>query len=131
MGVRTVTTVRIHCPVAPETFAALVAGRGAALEADPAAAAVLAAIRGAGLGDFGSYTGVVEVALGLEVFTPTAAARPVQGRAGETSHVPMVIMTTWADADSAALDAAIAAIAAAHPWEVPVIELSQARMLQA
>jgi hypothetical protein len=117
--------------VAPETFDALVAGRGAALEADPAAAAVLAAIRGAGLGDFDRYAGVVEVALGIEVFTPTAAASPVQGRTGVTSHIPTVIMTTWADADSAELDAALAAIAAAHPWEVPVIELSQARMLRA
>lgn len=122
--------LRIHCPVAPETFAALVAGQGAALEADPAASAVLAAIRAAGLGDFGRYTGVVEAALGIEIFTPTAAARPAQGRAGVTSHVPTVILTTWAEMAPAALDAALVAIAAAHPWEVPVIEVSEARLLR-
>jgi hypothetical protein len=131
LGFQLVTTIRIHCPVTPETFAALVAGRGEALEADPSASAVLAVIRGAGLGDFRSYTGVVEAALGIEVFTPTEAARPVQGRTGATSHVPTVILTTWADVEPEALGAVGAAIAAAHPWEVPVIEMSQARLLRA
>jgi hypothetical protein len=129
LGFRQVITLRVHCPVAPETFAALVAGDGAALEADPAASAVLAAIRAAGLGDFGSYRGVVEVALGLEIFTPTASARPVMGKAGETSHLPTVILTTWADGASSALEPALAAIRDAHPWEVPVIELSEARLV--
>jgi hypothetical protein len=115
--------------VAPETFAALIAGQEAALEADPAAAAVLAAIRAAGLGDFGRYAGVVEAALGIEIFTPTSEAQPALGHAGATSHSPTVILTSWADADAPGLDEAVAAIAAAHPWEVPVIELSEARLL--
>lgn len=125
---RNVTTVRIHCPVAPDTFAALVAGHGEALESDPAAAAVLAAIRGAGLGDLGSYRGVIEATLGIEIFTPTADARPALGAAGVTSHSPTVILTTWADGEPVALESALAAIRAAHPWEVPVIELSAARL---
>lgn len=128
LGVRTVTVIRIHCPVTPETFAALVAGRGAALEVDPAASAVLAAIRAAGLGDFGSYRGVVEAALGIEIFTPTAAASPALGAAGVISHSPTVILTSWADGEPLAIEAALAAIRAAHPWEVPVIELSEARL---
>jgi hypothetical protein len=116
--------------VAPATFAALLAGRCDALEQDTAAAAVLAAIRGAGLGDFGRYTGVVEAGLGVEIFTPTAAAVPTLGAAGMTSHSPTLILTTWADADAPGLEAAIAAIVAAHPWEVPVIELSDAWLRQ-
>jgi hypothetical protein len=130
LGFRHVITLRVHCPVTPESFAALLAGDAGALERDPAAAAVLAAVRSAGLGDFGRYTGVVEAALGVEIFTPTAAARPVIGQAGVTSHCPTVILTTWAEADRPGLDEAVAAIAAAHPWEVPVIEISEARLLR-
>lgn len=129
-GFRRVVTLRVYCPVTPETFAALAAGQGAALETDAMVAPVLAAMRKAGLGDFGSYRGVFEAALGIEVFTPTAAASPVLGVAGETSHSPTLILTSWADADSAGLEAAIAAIAAAHPWEVPVIEMSDAWLRQ-
>lgn len=117
--------------MAPQTFAALLAGQFSALEHDQAAAAVLAAIRGTGLGNFGRYTGVVETALGIEVFTPTAAARPTLGAAGAASHSPTVMFTTWADAGASGLAEAVAAIAAAHPWEVPVIELSEARLLDA
>lgn len=121
--------MRVHCPVTPETFAALLAGRSDALEHDAAAAAVLAALRTAGLGDFGCYTGVVEAGLGIEIFTPTAAARPALGASGATSHSPTVVLTTWADPAAPGLAGALAAIAAAHPWEVPVIELSDARLL--
>jgi hypothetical protein len=121
-------TLRVHCPVTPETFAALLAGQGGALEADPAASAVLAAIRAAGVGDFGRYTGVVEAALGIEIFTPGETARPALGQAGVTSHSPTIILTSWIDAGSPGLAAAVAAIRAAHPWEVPVIELSESRL---
>jgi hypothetical protein len=99
------------------------------VERDGNAAAVLAAIRGAGLGDFGRYAGVMEVVPAMEIFTPGAEARPAVGRAGVTSHVPSVIITTWADTGWAGWDAALAAIAAAHPWEVPVIEISESRLL--
>lgn len=129
MGVRQVITLRIHCPVSPATFAALSAGRGDALEADTFAAPVLAAIRAAGLGNFGRYTGVVEAALGIEIFTPGAGAQPTLGQAGVTSHSPTVILTTWAEAGSATLDFALTAIKAAHPWEVPVIEMSETRLI--
>ena len=129
LGVRHVVTLRIHCPVSPETFAALAAGRGEALETDASAAPVIAAIRAAGLGDFGHYTGVMEAALGIEIFTPGAGARPALGKAGVTSHSSTVILTTWIDAGAPDLAGKLAAIRAAHPWETPVIELSEARLV--
>jgi hypothetical protein len=128
LGVRQVIRLSIHCPVAPNTFAALVAGEGGVLEADAMVAPVLAAIRAAGLGDFGRYTGVIEAALGIEMFTPGVGSRPARGQAGVTSHVPTIILTSWAEAGWPGLDDALAAIRAAHPWEVPVIELSEARL---
>ena len=124
--------VSVHVPVGADTLAALLAGDRMALEADPVMARMLAILRAPGaLGDFGMYHGVAEIGLGWETFAPSPAARPTLGSAGEVEHSPTVTLTTWipADAPAAAIDAALAALMEAHPWEVPVIEVLETRLL--
>ena len=104
---------------------ALLAGDFAAIERDPTASRMLAIIRADNpLGDFDLYRGVFEVSLGIEGFTPTAAARPTHGRAGASTLSPTAVITTYADAsaDQGAVAAALEALVRAHPWETPVIE---------
>ncbi|MCH7628572.1 MULTISPECIES: hypothetical protein [Novosphingobium] len=129
---RTVRAVRIHVPVAPETLAALLAGESAAMERDPVLYAMLAIVRDQpALGDFGLYNGVAEIALGWETFTPGPDAVPTLGTADETTFSPTVTVTTWLRDDAAEtdVDAALAALMSAHPWEVPVIEVTESRLL--
>ena len=131
LAARSARRIRIHCPVARATLAALLAADPEAIERDPASAAMLAIIRADNpLGDFGLYRGVFEVAFGLEGFIPTAAARPTLGGAGAAALSPTVIITTYAaaDADPGAVDAAIEALVRAHPWEIPVIELADVEL---
>ncbi len=123
---RRVRKLRIHCPVDAATLSALLAGDHQALEADTAAAKLLAVIRDEPrLGDFGLYSGVIEIGLGLESFTPSAAATPTLGEAGQVSLSPTVVLTTYVAADLplADRDPILARLVAAHPWEIPVIEL--------
>lgn len=126
---RRAIAVKIHCPIAAETLAALIAGDEAAVERDATAAAVLAVIRSDNpLGDFGLYKGVCEIAPGWESFRPGPDAKPTLGTSGERSLSPSAILTTYADAQ-ADISAALAALMVAHPWEVPVIELSEVDLL--
>ncbi|MBS0394963.1 MAG: hypothetical protein JSR54_10075 [Proteobacteria bacterium] len=123
--------ITVHCPVAPETLAALAGGDLRALAADPVAGRLLGFIeRSAELGDFGAYRGVCEVALGVECFTPTAAARPTLGTAGERAHSATVAINTYASAalEPARVEALLAALREHHPWEVPVIEVTAVRL---
>lgn len=124
--------VSVHVPVAAETLAALLAGDRSALEEDPVMARMLAILRAPGaLGDFGIYRGVAEIGLGWETFAPTPAANPTLGTAGEVHHSPTVTLTTWipAAAPQDSIDAALAALMDAHPWEVPVIEVIETLLL--
>jgi hypothetical protein len=126
---RDALAVKIHCPIAPATLVALLAGDVTALDADPAASALMSLLRaGSPLGDFGLYHGVVEIAPGWEHFTPAAGASPTLGKADTASLSSTVILTTYAPA-GADIDGALAALMAAHPWEVPVIEVQQTRLL--
>lgn len=129
---RPARALRIHCPVAEPVLARLLAGDRQALEDDPALAAMLAIVRGDNpLGDFGLYRGVMELAPGWELFTPTATARPTAGAADENAVSSTVILTVHLphDAPQDRIDAAIGAILRAHPWEVPVIELTETRLV--
>jgi hypothetical protein len=118
--------VRVHCPVSTNVLARLQAGEAAALADDAVLSAVVAVIRGSAvLGAIGPYRGVFELGFGLESFVPQADAVPTTGRAGEAAVVPTVVVKSYA-AQGAAIAAELAAIAAAHPWEVPVIEVGQA-----
>nr|WP_221236642.1 hypothetical protein [Novosphingobium taihuense] len=110
-------------------MAALIAGDQATLERDATAAAILAVIRAENpLGDFDLYKGVCEIAPGWESFQPGAAARPTLGTSGERSLSPTAILTTYADA-GADISESLAALMDVHPWEVPVIELSEVDLL--
>ncbi|WP_408590007.1 hypothetical protein [Novosphingobium sp.] len=129
---RAVTRLRIYVPVGESSLQALLAGDRKALQQDPVLAEMHRIIREQpALGDFGIYDGVAEIGLGWETFAPTDAAQPTLGAAGETSVSPTVTLTTWIDpaAPADVVEDALAALMAAHPWEVPVIELTETRML--
>jgi hypothetical protein len=104
------------------------AGDFDAIERDPVAARMLAIIRADNpLGDFGRYRSVFEMSFGLEGFTPTADAAPTLGQVGTHALSPTAVITTYLDvqAEPAALDEFIGLLAAAHPWETPVIEVAK------
>ena len=129
---RKARAVRIHCPVATETLTALLSGDTTTLNRDPVLSAMLAVIREQpALGDFGLYNGVAEVALGWETFAPGPAAKPTLGASGEVALSPTVTLTTWIGEGTSdiAVEAALDALLAAHPWEVPVIELTETQVL--
>ena len=129
-ALRRVRRLRVFCPVAADTLSRLMTG--AAVEDDPALGAMLAIVRGDNpLGDFGLYRGVVELQPGWESFMPTGEARPTVGAAGERSLSPTVILTIHIpyDASEAEVNRALDAIIAAHPWEVPVIEIDEVQLL--
>ena len=121
----------IHVPVAADTLRRLAAGEAGAVDEETALSAILAIVRAANpLGDFGPYRGVVELGLGWELFTPIADARPTLGAPDVESRSPTVVLRIHLDAGKAEqADAAIAAILAAHPWEIPVIERSVVELL--
>lgn len=83
------------------------------------------------LGDFGLYKGVVEISTGFESFSPTAEAKPTSGGAGEVAVSPTVIITTYIrdDAPEELVAASLNELVAAHPWEVPVIEVFQTSLV--
>lgn len=119
--------ITVYCPITPATLSALTRGELETLAHDPGAGPVLRFIEQcADLGALGSYSGVCEVSLGLETFTPGAAARPTLGAVGARAHSATAVLTTYAAATLPAerLDAIVAEIARRHPWELPVIELS-------
>lgn len=128
---RRVRVLTIHLPVSAATLRRLAAGEAEALDAEPAVSAVLAIIGQAGpLGDFGAYRGVVELGLGWELFTPASGARPTLGIAETENRSPTVILRVHVRDDAPGeADAAIASILAAHPWEVPVIEMATTELL--
>lgn len=125
-----VQRVTVYCPISAATFAALVRGEFEAAQRDPASAPLLKIIENSSeLGNFGTYKGVCELGLGYEAFTPAAGARPVLGADGRRSATPMITITTFVPGDvpDARLNALVSELAAAHPWEVPVIEVATVR----
>ncbi|WP_223805156.1 hypothetical protein [Tsuneonella flava] len=129
---RAVTALKIHCPLDDDTLALLMRGQVEEIHPDCALARVIAVVRGDNpLGDFGLYQSVIELGAGWELFTPGAAARPALGDAGANTVSPTAILTVYipADAVEGAVSAAIDAIVAAHPWEVPVIEIASTALV--
>lgn len=123
-AVRWVRDIRVYCPVAPQTLAAMMAGDPGAVERDATAAVLLGILRTPPLGDFGRYRDVVELALGYEGFRPGDGAVPTLGTVGEPSWSPTVILTAIYGAD-ADVDSLADQLLAAHPWDVPVIAVSE------
>ena len=77
------------------------------------------------------YRSVVELAPGWEFFTPSAGARPTLGAAdiGQASPTVVVTLHVAADVRDDVFDGLLDQLIAAHPWEVPVIELTAAALL--
>lgn len=126
MALRAARPLRIFCPVSAGTLAAAVAGDPGAIEHEAHVAVILALIRSeAALGNFGRYRGVCEIGFGAETFVPAPDATPTLGAPGEAAHSPTIALNTWIDValPGDEVERLITAIAALHPWEVPVIEL--------
>jgi hypothetical protein len=128
---RNVHRITIRCPISSLTLQAVLQGDGYALESDPSIAPILKLIEERpAFGDFGHYTGVCEVTVGLEAFTSGHASSPTLGTPGKRTASFTATVTTFVGetVDDQTLHALIEAIAAAHPWEVPVIELDSTRL---
>lgn len=129
---RAARALRVFCPIQPATLRAMLAADGSAIERDPHLAEMVRIIRdGSALGDFGIYKSVIEVSPGWEIFTPGPDATPTVGESGSPSTSPTAILTIYIakDAPSEMVDQGIAAILKAHPWEVPVVEMSETSLL--
>ena len=124
---RSVRAIKIHWPVSRRTVAAVGAGHVEALGDDESLAALLRELRASpGVGDFGLYQDVFEVSIGAEGFTPKDGALPAFGAVGGRTLSPTLALTTYIDAAAGEdeISQILARIVAAHPWEVPVVELS-------
>ncbi len=83
------------------------------------------------LGDFGIYRSVVEIGSGWEALTLGTAARAALSKAGIPEISPTITLTVYipAEADDETVSRASDVIMAAHPWKIPVIELSETQLL--
>lgn len=130
--VRAVKALRVFCPIEAYTLRAMLSGDASAMERDPTLSRLLNVIRSASpLGDFGIYKSVVEIAPGWELFSPADDAEPTLGEVGSTTRSPTAILIIYLpmDASREAVDNAIGALLAAHPWEIPVVELSETSLV--
>ena len=131
-ALRPVTALKVYCPVDQATMELLMQGELPADDGGSALAAILDIVRADNpLGDFGIYKSVMEIAPGLETFTPAPDASPTLGEAGTASVSPTAVLTIYipSEAPQDKVTRAIDAIVAAHPWEVPVIEVSETRLV--
>lgn len=129
---RKVRILRLSWPVEAATFAALMGGHAAALETDPWFARLLERLRASNpLGDFGAYQAVAEVAPCWELFKPAESAQPTRGEPGaaQVSTNLMVTLHVPGDTPDDLFESLLDALVAEHPWEVPVIEVSEADLL--
>ena len=124
---KSVRKLRVHWPIASETFSRLARGDGEAFKEEAGIAALLQALsESPDLGDFGNYRHVFESGLGFEGFTCTDGANPTLGQVGQQTISPTLVFTTYFDAalDDVAVERILQRIVDIHPWEVPVIELN-------
>ena len=124
---KAVRKLRVHWPIAAETFSRLAKGDAAAFKDEAGIGALLKALsESPDLGDFGNYRHVFESGLGFEGFTCTEGAKPTLGEMGQATISPTFVFTTYFDAalDDAAVERFLQHIVDIHPWEVPVIELT-------
>lgn len=129
---RSAKAIKIYCPVDHATFKLVREGRLYGIDQRSALAAIMAVVRADNpLGDFGIYKSVMEVSSGWELFTPGYDAKPTLGEPGTATASPTVVLTIYLPSDAApdAMSAAMTAILAAHPWETPVIELSDTTLV--
>ena len=120
--------IRLAWPVSSAVLLRLQAGDMAALDCEEGLAKVYAILDADNpLGDFGPYQAVAEVTPGWELFRPGEDAKPARGTAGQREVSPSLMITIHipGEAPQAAVDAALARLLAAHPWEIPVIEVAE------
>lgn len=132
-NLRPVRRITVHCPIRPETLGTVAGGDVEALARDPGIAPLLDFIESsAEFGDFGRYKGVCEISLGLEAFTPQPGANPTLGTAGARSVSPTATLTSYlaAAVNEERLAELVGALAARHPWEIPVIEVADVRLAE-
>jgi hypothetical protein len=130
-SLRLARRISVRCPVAGKTLQSLSRGETSALAADPVIAPILAAIEAhPEFGDFGAYGGVCEFTVGVEAFTPGTGADPTLGVPGQRTLCGTVTLTTFVadETPEIRLEALIDTLAAAHPWELPVIEVDTVRL---
>jgi hypothetical protein len=90
-------------------------------------APVLNAIKSVtGVGSVGNYDNVQEIAFGFEGYRARAGALPQLGAIGESVLVRNAALVTYLDQNcgDGVLQELVTRIAAAHPWEHPVIEIT-------
>ncbi|MBT2533290.1 hypothetical protein J7E83_14415 [Arthrobacter sp. ISL-48] len=124
---KAVRKLRVHWPIASETFSRLAKGDAEAFKDEAGIVALLQALSGSpDLGDFGNYRHVFESGVGFEGFTCAEGATPTLGAVGQETISPTFVFTTYFDAalDDAAVQRFLEHIVDIHPWEVPVIELT-------
>lgn len=124
--------ITINCPASRAAWLALLAGDATRLEHDPLVAPLFIALRAhREFGALGPYRNVYEVSGGHESFTPGSDARPTLGTVGETSTTASVVITTYVSCavTDARLAELVTALAESHPWELPVIEVCEVRVL--
>ncbi|MEU5096188.1 hypothetical protein [Streptomyces sp. NPDC020996] len=124
---RSARALKVYWPVSPQTLALVAAGNVEVLRADESLADLLRIVETSPcLGDFGLYTDVFEVGIGAEGFTTGLGAAPTLGEVGEQTLSPTLTVTMYIDASVAEdeLSHVLSRIVDAHPWEVPVVELS-------
>lgn len=122
-----VRKLRVHWPISTETLSLIASGDAGAIHQDLGLARLLHAVEQfPELGDFGNYKHVFESGLGFEGFTCGEGAVPTLGSVGEQTVSPTFVFTTYFDAalDDAAVEHVMQALAAIHPWELPVIEVT-------
>lgn len=123
---RAVKALKIYCPIDEEAMKLVVTGKVSSIDGDNSLSRILNIIKADNpLGDFGSYKSVVELAPGLEIFSPQPDAQPTLGEYGTATVSPTAILTVYipADAPHADVTHTIDLILREHPWEVPVIEI--------
>lgn len=74
----------------------------------------------------GDYSEALWCTRATEQFRPGIAANPTHGRPGELSIVGCVRMELSIPRDAQRLESLLAAIHAAHPWEVPAVFVDEA-----
>ncbi|MGO4418106.1 hypothetical protein AB4Z54_04915 [Streptomyces sp. MCAF7] len=124
---RSVRAIKVYWPVSQQTLAVLAAGDVEVLHQDESLAELFRALEASPeVGDFGLYTDVFEVGIGAEGFTAAPGSTPTLGAVGARSLSPTLTFTTYVDASAAddEVSGVLTRIVAAHPWEVPVVELS-------
>lgn len=124
---KSVRKLRVHWPIASESFSRLAKGDVQAFQDEAGIMALLHALsESPDLGDFGNYRHVFESGLGFEGFICAEGANPTLGQVGRRTISPTLVFTTYFDAvlDDAAVERFLQLIVDIHPWEVPVIELT-------